>query len=116
MPKDTDEDYWTHNFGFMKFRTMPFDVEMFGGWLRFNPVVFFVSIIGIIAFVSYCNDDPGKALVEIQKWRDWIGDNCIWLYIGSVGAFFIFDAYLMCSRFGNLFPLDRFTCVVCEEA
>jgi len=102
MPKDTDEDYWTHDFGFMKFRTMPFDVEMFGGWLRFNPVVFFVSIIGIIAFVSYCNDDPDKALVEIQKWRDWIGDNCIWLYIGSVGAFFIFDAYLMCSRFGSV--------------
>jgi Cys-rich protein (TIGR01571 family) len=102
MLNDQDDDYWHYNMGIMKARTMPFDVELLNGWFRFNPVVFFVSIIGIVTFVSYCNDDPDRALENIDKWRDWIGDNCIWLYIGSVGAFFIFDAYLMCSRFGSV--------------
>lgn len=102
MPKDTDDDYWQGQIGPVKYRMMPFDVEIFGGWLRFNPVVFFISLIGIIAFISYCNDDPPKALKEIREWKTWIADNFTWLYIGSVGLFFVFDVYLMFSRFGGV--------------
>jgi len=102
MPKDSDDDYWQGQMGPVKYRMMPFDVEVAGGWLRFNPVVFFVSLFGIIAFISYCNNDPINALKEIKTWKTWIADNFTWLYIGSVGLFFVFDVYLMFSRFGGV--------------
>jgi len=102
MPNDQDPDYWQYDAGMIKLRMMPFDVEIAGGWLRFNPVVFFVSIIIIWSFIGYCNADPSKARTEIGEWKTWISDNFTWLYIGSVGAFFIFDCYLMFSKYGNI--------------
>jgi len=102
MPNDQDENYWTYDMGIIKARMMPFDVEVAGGWLRFNPFVFFISLIIIWSFIIYCNDRPPAAKEDMGEWKTWISDNFTWLYIGSVGAFFIFDCYLMFSRFGGV--------------
>jgi len=102
LPNEEDPDYWQYDGGCIKARMMPFDVEIAGGWLRFNPVVFFVSLIIIWSFIGYCNDDPAEALKEMKEWKKYISDNFTWLYIGSVGCFFIFDCYLMFSKYGNV--------------
>jgi len=102
LPNDQDDDYWQYDGGFFKARMMPFDVEVAGGWLRFNPVVLFASLIIIWSFIGYCNDDPAAAKQEMKDWKKYISDNFTWLYIASVGAFFIFDCYLMFSKYGNV--------------
>jgi len=103
MPNDQDPDYWTYDMGIIKARMMPFDVVIYSDKvLRFNPVVLFVSLIIIWAFIIYCNDRPPAAREDIGEWKAWISENFTWLYIGSVGAFFIFDCYLMFSRFGGV--------------
>merc|ERR1719361_2258601 len=102
MPDDNDPDYWTYDMGCVKFRVMPFDLEVAGGILRFNPVVTFGSLIAIIGFIIYCNNDPPEAMKKMKEWKTEIANNFTWLYIGGVGAFFIFDAWLMFSRFGNV--------------
>lgn len=77
-------------------------VELFGGWFKFNPIVTITSLVIIITFVAFCNNDPAAALEDIKEWQAWIVDNFTWLYIGGVGAFFLFDIWVMSSRFGNV--------------
>jgi len=85
-----------------QYKTSPIEVELTGGWMRFNPVVFFMSIILIWGFVGYCAGDPENAEAEIGKWQTWIVANFTWLYIFAVGFFGIFDAWICCSKYGDI--------------
>merc|ERR1719273_1179620 len=79
----------------------PADCEICGGCIRVNPIVFFASLIVIWTFVIWCAEDE-KAGEEISKWQEFIVDNFTWLYIGAVGAFGIFDIWLVFSKYGDI--------------
>jgi len=88
--------------GFITYKMNPLDVTLFGGFMQFNPIVFFTSVICIWTFVIWCATDEVGAKKETDRWNEWIIANFTWFYIGSVGFFGVYDVYLCFSKYGDV--------------
>ena len=74
----------------------------FGIFLRFNPVVSFLSALIIWGFATWCMVKAQAANEEMGRWKEWITHTFTWMYIGTqdVWAFLIIILYF--SKYGNL--------------
>jgi len=88
--------------GCCKCKQSPAEIHLCNGIVVVNPVVLILSSVVIWGVVGYCIDDPTEALETMRDWEAWIVDNMTWIYIGGVAAFFVFDFWLMTSRFGDV--------------
>ena len=62
------------------------------GEIRYNPVVTFLAMIVIWAFVIWCSIE--KENVPFDAWTAWIVDNFTWFYVGSTDVWIIFGIIL----------------------
>ena len=74
-------------------RWMRFDLP-FIGEIRFNPIVTFLSLIVIWAFVIWCS--IAKEDVPFDAWTSWIVGNFTWFYVGSTQAWIAVGIILYC--------------------
>ena len=72
----------------------------FLGTLRFNPIVSFISIGLIWAFVIVCI--YFKQDVPFGDWKRFIVAKFTWLYIGSQDIWAVFAIVLYFSKYGNI--------------
>ena len=73
-----------------------------GIFLRFNPVVTFLSAAIIWSFVIWCAVDADKANTEMSKWMLWITQVFTWMYIGTQDVWFLFIIVLYFSKYGKM--------------
>ena len=73
-----------------------------GIFLRFNPVVTFLSAAIIWSFVIWCAVDADKANAEMSKWMLWITEVFTWMYIGTQDVWFLFIIVLYFSKYGKM--------------
>ncbi len=96
--EDADLSLW------MRFNLeMPFKLPYFGKLafrLRFNPLVSFVSIGLIWAFVIVCIVYGSE--VPFAEWKRFIVSKFTWLYIGSQDLWAVFAILLYFSKYSNL--------------
>jgi len=78
------------------------EVDVCGGFMRFNPVVFLSSCAILIAFVAWSMIDPKGCRKDLTTVSTLVYEGFSWLYIAAVAAFGIFDLYLMLTPYGDI--------------
>ncbi|XP_067026316.1 glycine betaine transporter 1-like [Acropora muricata] len=73
-----------------------------GIFLRFNPVVTFLSGAIIWFFVIWCAVQADVANREMSKWMLWITETFTWMYIGTQDVWAIFIVVLYFSKYGKM--------------
>ncbi|KAJ7373012.1 hypothetical protein OS493_015482 [Desmophyllum pertusum] len=73
-----------------------------GIFLRFNPVVTFLSAAIIWFFVIWCAVQADVANKEMAKWMVWITETFTWMYIGTQDVWAIFIIVLYFSKYGKM--------------
>lgn len=73
-----------------------------GIFLRFNPVVTFLSAAIIWFFVIWCAVQADVANKEMSKWMLWITETFTWMYIGTQDVWAIFIVVLYFSKYGKM--------------
>ena len=73
-----------------------------GIFLRFNPVVTFLSAAIIWFFVIWCAVQADVANREMSKWMLWITEVFTWMYIGTQDVWFLFIIVLYFSKYGKM--------------
>ena len=73
-----------------------------GLFLRFNPVVTFLSAAIIWFFVIWCAVQADVANKEMAKWMVWITETFTWMYIGTQDVWAIFIIVLYFSKYGKM--------------
>lgn len=91
----------------VEYKVNPFDVRILngvveGGVMRFNPIVFFLSIAAIWSFVIWCAAEPEVSKKETDEWNEFIVGTFGWFYIASVAFFGVYDVYLCFSKYGDI--------------
>ena len=74
----------------------------FGLFLRFNPVVTFLSAAIIWFFVIWCAVQADVANKEMSKWMLWITETFTWMYIGTQDVWAVFIIVLYFSKYGKM--------------
>ena len=79
---------WSGGFGGVKDQSIWIRFQprnRYFNWLKlsFNPVVTLLSLAIILAFSLWAIILPDEASTEFAQWKDWVGFNFTWLYIGS---------------------------------
>ncbi|MGV8898359.1 MAG: choline BCCT transporter BetT [Burkholderiaceae bacterium] len=69
---------------------------------RINPVVFYGSAIGIVAFAVWTMFFTAQAGTVINAILAWISDTFGWFYFVAVVAYLVFVICIALSRYGNL--------------
>lgn len=69
---------------------------------RINPIVFYGSAIGIVAFAVWAMFFTAQAGTVINAILAWISDTFGWFYFVAVVAYLLFVICIALSRYGNL--------------
>lgn len=73
-----------------------------GIFLRFNPVVTFLSAAIIWSMVIWCTVQAKFAKEEMSRWTLWITEVFTWMYIGTSDIWAVFIVVLYFSKYGNM--------------
>lgn len=73
-----------------------------GIFLRFNPLVSFLSAAIIWGFVIWCVVKSEAASEEMGRWKIWITEKFTWMYIGTQDIWAVIIIMLYFSKYSNM--------------